>query len=618
MLQRLMRRLRRWPGRDDERGAVAVLFTIVLVVVLGFCALLVDLGQARASSRNEQLYVDLAALAAGARLTQADYNGACQAAITNLNTNDPRISPAITASTFCSSVSNTCTNSTTQAAPSTTVGSTTVTIHFPVPSSEITSAYWTGAGLNDGTSQCQRMRVIVRASDTSMFSRIFSSTSLSTSRSATVRPSGSAGSPPALWVLDPTGCVPLKVDGGSQVTVGTSTVQGVITVDSKGTTCSGSSTTVSATGSGTILKSIGPPSGGTTGQLNLVAQPAGVTSCSIPACDPADVSGGRLAPQPQHGDVATRAYLDWRYNCKTSPPTASGSTTAYPIFHSVTIENCPYTAASGGSSYPYIDNLKTAIGSSGSPATGSWTQIGPGGNACSPNASVKYPVGNYYVKCTKGNNGFVVNGGVTVEFSGGNVVFEDNVTVSNGGTLKFNTDNHNSSLSSSCIPPTVQTPCLDSTSWSPNAAIVYIRGDNSTTFSTSGTGTVIANHVFVYGGTGSVAFSGNPPTWTAPTEGPFDSIAGQEGLAYWSDMPPTATNAQLSSFTITGGSGATLTGIFFTPEASPFKLAGGGNWGQQNAQFISYQLTVTGGGTLTLAPNSNYIKIPTPTGYLIR
>jgi Flp pilus assembly protein TadG len=602
MLQRLMRQLRRWPGRDDERGAVAVLFTIVLVVVLGFCALLVDLGQARASSRNEQLYVDLAALAAGAKLTQADYNGACQAAITNLNTNDARISPAINASTFCSSVSNTCTNSTTQAAPSTTVGSTTVTVHFPVPASEITSPYWTGAGLNDGTSQCQRMRVIVRASDTSMFSRIFSSTSSSTSRSATVRPSGSAGSPPALWVLDPTGCVPLKVDGGSQVTVGTSTVQGVITVDSNGTTCSGSSSTVSATGAGTTLKSIGPPSGGTTGQLNLVAQPAGVTSCSIPACDPSDVSGGRLAPQPQHGDVATRAYLDWRYNCKTG----------YPTFHGVTINDCPSTAASGGSFYPYIDNLKTAIGSSGTPATGSWTQIGPGGNACSPNASITYPVGNYYVKCTKGNNGFVVNSGVTVEFSGGNVVFEDNVSINNGGTLKLNTTNTNSALGSSCIYPTVQTPCLGSTSWSPNAAIVYIRGDNSTTFSTQGTGTVIANHVFVYGGTGGVVFQGNPPTWTAPTEGPFAN------LAYWSDMPATATNAQLQSFTITGGSGATLTGIFFTPEASPFKLAGGGNWGQQNAQFISYQLTVTGGGILTLAPDSTYIKIPTPTGYLIR
>jgi hypothetical protein len=98
----------------------------------------------------------------------------------------------------------------------------------------------------------------------------------------------------------------------------------------------------------------------------------------------------------------------------------------------------------------------------------------------------------------------------------------------------------------------------------------------------------------------------------APTEGPF------AGLAYWTDMPASASNAERSSFTITGGSGANLTGVFFTPEASPFKLAGGGNWGQQHAQFISYQLTVTGGGVLTLAPDDLSVKPPLMNGYLIR
>jgi hypothetical protein len=204
----------------------------------------------------------------------------------------------------------------------------------------------------------------------------------------------------------------------------------------------------------------------------------------------------------------------------------------------------------------------------------------------------------------------VVNSGVTVTFAGGNVVFDDNVTVSNGGTLRFNTANPAPTLPGGCVPPTVQTPCIGSSS--ANAAIVYLRGDNSTQFSTSGSGSIVANRTFVYGGTGAVTFSGNPPTWTAPVEGPFS------GLAYWTDMPPTASNAQRSAFTITGGSGANLSGIFFTPEASPFKLAGGGNWGQQHAQFISYQLTVTGGGILTMAPDPTAIAPPTLKGYLIR
>jgi hypothetical protein len=83
-------------------------------------------------------------------------------------------------------------------------------------------------------------------------------------------------------------------------------------------------------------------------------------------------------------------------------------------------------------------------------------------------------------------------------------------------------------------------------------------------------------------------------------------------------MPKTASNSQLSSFVVTGGSGAKLTGVFFTPEAQPFKLAGGGNWGQQQAQFVAYDLTVTGGGVLQMAPKPTFPKPPADKGYLVR
>jgi Flp pilus assembly protein TadG len=584
-----------------ERGASAVFLALLLPVLLGFAALLVDLGQLRASSRQEQLSVDLAALAGGKQLSEGDAVAACKDEVAYLNRNDPRVSPAINPATFCATISNSCSNTTAEASPSITAGDTTVSIHYPVPAAEIRDANWTSAGLNDGASQCQRMRVLVSTKDSAMFSRIFGISSSTSARSATMRPTGTTGSPPALWLLDPTGCTSLTVNGGSQVTVGTSTVQGVVTIDSNGTTCTGGNTTVSVSGAGSTMHAVGPPSGATSaGQINLNALPAGSTTCALPACNVSEVSGGLLAPQPQHGDTASREYIDWRWNCKTG----------YPTYHGVTINDCPNTAARGGTSYPYLDNLKTAVGASGTPSTGSWTKIGPGGNACSPSASITYPVGNYYVACTKGNNGFTVNGGVTINFLGGNVVFDDNVSVSNGGTLEFNSANTNSALSTSCTPPSVQTPCIGSSST--NAAFVFIRGDSSTAFRTSGTGTVTANHTFVYGGTGSLSFSGAPPTWTAPTEGPF------AGLAYWTDMPATATSAQLSSFTITGGSGANLAGVFFTPEAAPFKIAGGGNWGQQHAQFISYQLTVTGGGILTMAPDPTAVLPPTLKGYLIR
>jgi hypothetical protein len=590
MIRRFLRRAHR-----EEAGATLVIATLIFTTMVGFAALLVDLGQLRSTSRSDQLSVDLAALAGGKQMTAGNPNQACQDIVSYMNVNDKRITTAISPSSLCSTITNACTNATAEKSPSTTVGDVTVSVHYPVPAAEIKDANWSIPGLNDGT-QCRRMRVTVATRDASMFARIFGIGSKTTTRSATVRPTNLPGNPPALWLLDPTGCVPLKVDGGSQVTVGTSTEPGVITLNSDGSTCTGSSSTISATGSGTLVNAIAPPSGAAVGTINLAGLPPGQGICSLPACDPLDVSGGRIAPQPQYGDAVSRSYIDWVYNCKTG----------YPTYHGQAVPDCPNTAASGGTAYAYIDNLKTAVGSSGTPA--GYTVI-QGGN-CSPNASITYPVGNYYVKCTKGNNGYVVNGGVTVTFSGGNVVFEDNVTVSNGGTLKFNTANTNASLPASCTPPSVSTPCLANSS--ANAAFVFIRGDATTSFSTSGTGTVVANHTFVYGGTGSVAFSGAPPTWTAPTEGPFAR------LAYWTDMPATATNAQRSSFVITGGSGATLTGTFFTPEATPFKLAGGGNWGQQRAQFISFDLTVTGGGVVNMAPDPGSVSPPILKGYLIR
>jgi Flp pilus assembly protein TadG len=51
--------------RDDERGVIAVMFALFLVVVLGIVALVVDLGNARQQRREAQASADAAALAGG-------------------------------------------------------------------------------------------------------------------------------------------------------------------------------------------------------------------------------------------------------------------------------------------------------------------------------------------------------------------------------------------------------------------------------------------------------------------------------------------------------------------------------------------------------------------------
>src|SRR4051794_3688178 len=263
-------------GADRERGAVLVMVTILMTTILAVVALVVDLGQARSRARVDQSVADLAALAAGPGLARSDPAGACKAAVAYLNTN-AKLSPAVNASSFCAQSGNDVTKTTcssgglAEAKPTATAGPYTVSVHYPVPASEISDpAISGGARLNDGT-PCLRLRVIVSAVDGAMFSRVFGAGNLATTRSATVRPSITASkNTPALWLLDPTGCTALSVGGGSQLTVGTSTIAGVVTVDSDGSTCSSNQDTISVSGAGTALTAI-PTSGANKGSVELLA-----------------------------------------------------------------------------------------------------------------------------------------------------------------------------------------------------------------------------------------------------------------------------------------------------------------------------------------------------------
>jgi hypothetical protein len=97
--------------------------------------------------------------------------------------------------------------------------------------------------------------------------------------------------------------------------------------------------------------------------------------------------------------------------------------------------------------------------------------------------------------------------------------------------------------------------------------------------------------------------AGAAPTWTPPAEGPF------AGLSLWSEKS--------DAYTISGGAGLNLNGVFFTPEANPFKITGGGGVNQQHAQFVSYHLVISGSGQLILAPDQHLPVIIPPTGGIL-
>lgn len=565
-------------GSRDERGAVALLVGLLMFAMLVMAALVLDIGYARVRANEAQSAVDFAALAAGPQLGADLPATACQDAVKNLNSNVPALS-SVDASTFCSGMtSTTCSGGgATQAAPTTTVNETTLTIRYPALDSNLTKSGTTTPWPNDGTA-CRRMQVSVTSAASTTFGKVVGVNTVPVTRSATVLGRAiSTGDVPALWLLDPTGCTPLNVSGGSQLTAGkagANPAPGLIAVDSDGSTCSSNQTTISASGTGSLLTAV-PQNSTENGKISLYGLSRTATTCSAPACSPTDVSSGRVSPQPVSQDVrATRAPVDWKYNCKST----------YPNYKGIPIEGC----ATGGA--PYVDNLVSALGSSGQPAGYQrWSSV----NGC--NATSATVSGNWWIDCTT----LTVGNGANLTFSGGNVVMDGTLKMT-GGSFNVNTANTTSSLSASCTPPTVQTPCL--TSSSSKAAFLYQRaGDINITG-----GTLNLQKTAVVQKSGFLLVNSSPPTWIAPTEGPFS------GLAFWSELSS-------NKFQMAGGAGVLLSGVFFTPEAAPFSLSGGGTWGQQSAQFISYQLSVTGGGIANLVPDLNLVGLRnTKPGLLIR
>ena len=582
------------PARREERGTILVITAVAMVALLIMTGLVIDLGYTRGGAGFDQSAADLAALAGGEDLAKKHYGDACADIVAYINTNT-RSSPGLNPTSFCTGFDATACSggALTQVTPSETVGRYTVRLRFPVPDAEIADPTF-GAGNLDGL-PCERITVSITSKEPSFFGGVMGKDSYEVTRKATVR--GGASQTrlvPALWLLDPTGCGVLNVQGGSKVTAGdVSDPQhinpGVITLDSDGTGgCSPQNPTLVAGGSGTEVRAIpltaaaGGPANAK-GAITLRALPYGATSCTgTTACDQSAV-GTQVLPQPTAAtERSTRAPVDWAWNCKST----------YPPYFGITVEGCPNTAIQG----PFIDRLRAGIGTSGAI---SGFQRWSTNYGCSPSGNITV-IGNWWVDCGT-PNGLSLTNGTTVTFAGGNVVFDGGVKLNGGAVLNFNTSNATSTLPPGCTQASPTAPCLAASS--ARAAFVYVRkGDWN-----MGGGRLNARNTAVYLGTTSVlkGSGGSPPAWSAPSEGPF------AGLALWAEAP--------GAYTISGGAGVTLRGTFFTPFADELTLTGGGNWGQQNAQFISYRLKVTGGSVLTMAPDpTSAVILPPSAATLIR
>jgi Flp pilus assembly protein TadG len=115
-------------------------------------------------------------------------------------------------------------------------------------------------------------------------------------------------------------------------------------------------------------------------------------------------------------------------------------------------------------------------------------------------------------------------------------------------------------------------------------------------------------------GTGQVSIAGGASQdWTAPNEhAAAIPEAAQtaawrgnlEDLALWSESYGGNSNP---SYSMAGGSGMHMVGVFMTPNATPFTVTGGGSQDLNNAQYIATSFVVKGGASLKMRVDPNTV-----------
>lgn len=569
----------------SERGVTLVLVAFAMVGMLVVAALLLDLGLVRDERRSHQSAVDFAALAAGEALgwePGPDGPAGCAAAMDYLIANVEELPTNLQVP--CTSLPKTCSSamSPVTVTDAGTGGDFDIAITYPVTNSTIVDpavAATDDLRVFDGV-PCERIRIEMSSRFDSIFAPIVGKSFLEVDASAVVRQvQATDRRVPSMWLLEPRECDNLIVTGGSSVVVGNATTAGLITLDSDGSACTGSNRTVDVSGTGSSVRAI-PTGLALDPEISLVAMERLQTTCAtgnLYACDPADVSDGSLSPQPvPRANRATRAPVDHRYNCKPS----------YPDYHGIPVDGCQDGLP------PHIDNLRTAVGASGTP-TGflRWTDFYGCNNPTVPATGLN---GNWHVDCTS----FKLTSN-TVVFNEGNIVFDGDISLT-GGSLSFNDDNTNGPLSATCRATVVG--CLSTSS--PDAAWVYQRSGN---LSLTGGSTLFLKHTMLLQENGFFEIAGgSPPVWSSPVDGPF------AGLSVW-------TEKASSKFSISGGASMELEGTFFTPEANPMSISGGAPVSPQQAQFVSRKVSVNGGASIQLSPNQTLaVLLPPDPPLLIR
>ncbi len=428
-------------GRDDERGVVLVISTLVMLTLLGIAAVVLDLAMVRDDQRVATTAADFAA-ASGANALDAASGGnpllACQEAWRYLQENlydlpgDASFPCAskFTTSTVCDSTGSTPTPPTTVTAVE---GPYTITMETPVPDDDPLMADPSGEPVqpeHDGTS-CQRFGVEIVKHQPYLFGPAVGIGGGSTTVHAVARYTVAQGHTfPALTALDPHACPAVSAGGGfieayaAVNAAGLVVSPGLIYADSDGAGYPGSGQCNNAQ----VVLQVNGNNGSDTCFTGSVGSAGIMCAQSVPAGQPG------IPAQP--GVIGTYAFsvnpqYAYRpgFNYFPTPTDLAQPITREPVD---AIYHCTSPSMPVGSTCP-VDDIDQLNGlyanmTAASAASAGWNVV----TTCS--VSTALTIGpDTYVDCPDTSGGFTVKGGTVQIAAGGPVVFAGSISFSSSG-----------------------------------------------------------------------------------------------------------------------------------------------------------------------------------------
>jgi hypothetical protein len=618
-------------AREDD-GAYAVLYAVTLVLFVAFAAVVVDLNSARWDRRIDRLAADGGALGAVTHLESGAAKNvlqACTKAWAFLEDNTAGLTmPAGACDPFLGyAAATTCPGSQIDAtAPS---GEFTVTMSWPIPddsplmkSPDIRPGNVTQPMDSDfdGTDPCERFGVSVSRQRSFIFAPAMDGPAGTTTlvhSVARAAPKGESGNAAvALLVLERTECLAIDIQGSSGASVlvrGNGDRPGMIHSDSlgNGSTCTGSDKVIDGD-FGTVGDPANPP--------RIWAEDAETGTPLAPGLIGVVALSGASGAQPTnaHDPSPDQVYAEGQ---------PGGAPIGRPLLGRGAVDE-RYRL-------PVKDTIEEARGLWNMTATDA-SAAGYDVLGCSPvgssNAALRVfvdcPTGITYKDFAFTGPGAVIvyNGPVTVEGSSGTLSFTDarKVYVKGGASgiavktnLHVNTGGQPTCADRFADNRLVKTKLVVGNGpfvGGGNAALrmcqtsVVMADDDGSCPIPSSNGVPPYNNTcdgfFEMRGNGGLDWSAPNAAATPPTPADLQEL---EDLALWTETSNPAAD-RISR--VEGNGFIKMAGVFFLPNADPFRIAGkGGQDIGENAQFIARRLEVAGNGHLNMRPDPNDVVL---------